>query len=412
MRVLVVTHFSILDPDRPAEGNHARLRMFMNAIGRMSTNIDYIAISSVEDMAAHPDSERLSATQTAYWGTPVSIRLVPIYQRPKTFWSHYGAGVLAAAEQPHFYRYAGPEQVRIVKEYMNRQPDLVFVKGLASMNAVCRTRLRPERLFFDLDDIEHRVRVRSALQPPFRPGSLGYIAQAPALWAAERRATLISRATFVCSELDRAYLRRVGITSRIKVIPNALPVPLKVHGLTTELSLLFLGGYSYQPNRDAAHRLATSIWPIVREAMPTSRLIIAGHGPEHIPCFHTRPLGVEFTGYVPDLDDLYARSRVVVCPMLVGGGTRIKLIEAALQGKPIVSTRVGAEGLDLREGREILLRDDDASFAAACVGLLRDNALAQTLGSAARHRATLLYDARQIENNIRTVMSERNPSPG
>lgn len=406
MHTLVISQFVMLDHDVPT-GAYARLRMFMKAISRLSTSIDYVAFRSAKDVEAYSDPERLNAAQTALWDTPVNMRLVPVHQRPESFWNHYGAGLLAAAEQPHFYRYAGPEQVKAVQNSMDRAPDLVFVQGLASMNAVRRAQRRPKRLFFDLDDIQHRVRLRSALQPPLRPGSLGYLAQVPALWAAERRAASMSAATFVCSESDRAYLRRLGIGTRVEVVPNALPVPSKAQALVPEPSLMFLGGYAHQPNRDAAERLVTRIWPAVRATMPAARLIIAGHGPEQIPSFQARPPGVEFTGFVPDLDEVYTRSRVVVCPLLVGGGTRVKLVEAALQGKPIVSTRVGAEGLDLRNEHELLLRDDDAAFAAACISLLRDDHQAQALGSAARQRAASLYDARHIEDNILAIMSKR-----
>jgi glycosyltransferase involved in cell wall biosynthesis len=97
---------------------------------------------------------------------------------------------------------------------------------------------------------------------------------------------------------------------------------------------------------------------------------------------------------------------VVCCPLTVGSGTRIKLIEAAAYGRPMVSTRIGAEGLDFVPEKEILLRDDDAGFAKGCLHLLDDDGLCHRLASAARARADLLYNMGRIEERIGRLMRE------
>ena len=130
--------------------------------------------------------------------------------------------------------------------------------------------------------------------------------------------------------------------------------------------------------------------------MPEARLIIAGASPEYIRGYHSRLPSVEFPGFVDDLDSLYRRSRVVCAPILSGGGTRVKIIEAAAHGKPIASTRLGAEGLDLRDGHELLLRDDPESFAQACLHLLKDSTLCERLGRTAFEAANRHYDRANI----------------
>ncbi len=110
------------------------------------------------------------------------------------------------------------------------------------------------------------------------------------------------------------------------------------------------------PHIEAAERLVTRIFPLVKRKLPEARLLIAGKASDSLPSRRTTPENVEYLGYVPDLDGLYANTRIVCCPMLNGGGTRIKLIEAAAYARPMVSTRIGAEGLDFENGREILLR--------------------------------------------------------
>jgi glycosyltransferase involved in cell wall biosynthesis len=112
------------------------------------------------------------------------------------------------------------------------------------------------------------------------------------------------------------------------------------------------------------------------------------------------PAGVEFTGIVPDIELLYGRTRVVCCPLTNGGGTRVKLIEAAAYAKPIVSTTMGAEGLAFTDGNNILIRERDADIADACVQLLEDDAQCSTLGAAAYRLATTAYDRQAVKTLI------------
>jgi glycosyltransferase involved in cell wall biosynthesis len=179
------------------------------------------------------------------------------------------------------------------------------------------------------------------------------------------------------------------------------------YGIEPEANgLLFLGAYAYAPNIAAAEFLIREVWPHVREACPQARLIIAGNKPERIPSFSRQPAGVEFPGFVENLDQLYRRARIVGCSVLSGGGTRLKIIEAAAYGKAIVSTRVGAEGLDLRDGREVLLREGGPAFAEACVELFKDQSRCEAIGLAARAAVAQRYDRKQIVPLIKKTIAE------
>src|SRR5207248_4134569 len=132
-------------------------------------------------------------------------------------------------------------------------------------------------LFFDLDDLVHRIRLQSALQLPFRPGKFGYLCHVPAVMAAERRGAALSQITFVCSEPDRARLRRLGF-HRIGVVPNAIPVPTTPPSLPRDPTILLLGSFWYEPNKIAAERLVTRIFPQIRSIVPDAQLLIVGKG--------------------------------------------------------------------------------------------------------------------------------------
>jgi glycosyltransferase involved in cell wall biosynthesis len=184
------------------------------------------------------------------------------------------------------------------------------------------------------------------------------------------------------------------------VIPNAIDIP-EMQEIPDKPIVLFLGNMSYLPNIVAADYLISKIWPIILSAVPEAKLLIAGSNPDNIASFKASHTGVEFLGFVDNLDKLYKVVRVVCCPILSGGGTRIKILEAAAYGKPVVSTTIGAEGIDMRDGAEILLRDDPRYFADACIRLLNDKNYAEKIGQAARSVVGQEYDKDKVVNKIK-----------
>ena len=406
MHSLFISPLGPLMPDDAWHGIHHRMRTLVRAVSQVSERVTMLHLAAPEDGALHVVPSALAAQQSALWGVEVDVQLIRTEPVMRGFRAHYVDGLLRPLHQPDFRRFTGPAQVQAVASVLATKPDLVVVQRLPAMAALLAGSLRPPRLAFDVDDLEHKARWRAALVPPFRPSSLLYAAHAlrliPAVAAAVHRAA----ATFVCSETDRKHLHRLGLGRRVHVVPNAVPFP-PVAALPTGTppeSLLFLGNLSHAPNRQAASRLVTRIWPVVRARRPAATLAVAGQGAEGVEGFAAPPPGVSFPGFVPSLDALYAGCRVVVCPITTGGGTRLKLIEAAAYAKPIVSTRLGAEGLDFRDGQEALLRDDDASLAIACADLLADPVRCAQMGAAARARAVTMYDAAKIEQQVARLL--------
>jgi glycosyltransferase involved in cell wall biosynthesis len=407
MRALVITHEFPPVRGLDVHGVYQRLRLFMGAIGKLGATVDILHLVPDTIVAAHPDAALLDRAQSEYWGHPVSITLIPHRTHTTTFYNHYISGIFHAFEQPLFFPFGGDEQASAVGAHLDRDPDIVLVQGARAMSPVLRSGRSVRNLFFDVNDLEHRARLRWILQPPFRPGKIAYAAQLPALLRAEQRAAAMSRLVFVCSEVDRAYLAKFRIARNVAVVPNAVTMPATPPRRTTEPTIAFIGVGSYGPNFEAAERLVTRIMPLVRRRLPDARLLIAGKGSDALPSARSHPAGVEYLGFVDDLADFYARSRVFCCPLVNGGGTRVKLIEAAAYAMPMVSTRIGAEGLSLVDDQEILLREDDDALADACVRLLQDDDLCLRLGTAARQKVMQLYDAEMIRDGIVELMRER-----
>jgi glycosyltransferase involved in cell wall biosynthesis len=297
----------------------------------------------------------------------------------------------------------GTQQVKAFESCLERKPDLIFVHRLNSMSPVLITHEKLPPIFFDLDDIEHIRLTRTIKYLSQRLiAPLNYL-KIPAIFWAEYRAICFATKTFVCSTTDQNYLTKKLQLTGIIDLPNAVHIP-SPQPITLDPTLLFLGGYSYLPNIQAANFLIEQVWPLIHPIIPEARLIIAGPSPENIRSYKKDLLGVEFTDFVEDLETLYRQSRVVCCPIFAGGGTRVKIIEAAAYGKPIVSSRIGVEGINLKDGQEFIQCNSPKEFAEACLYLLKDDHLYKQIGARARSVAIQHYDRANIVNKITQII--------
>lgn len=153
---------------------------------------------------------------------------------------------------------------------------------------------------------------------------------------------------------------------------------------------VFVGNFAYQPNIDAARHLVSDIWPYVLRHDPAARLILVGNAPPpEIEALAKRRSRVEVTGRVPDVTPYLDMADVFLCPLRIGGGIKVKVLEALCRGKPIVTTSVGAQGIP-GAGTAMVVADDPREFARATVRLLRSEGARDLLAQQARARAELL----------------------
>ncbi len=386
-------------------GIHKRLSMFIEALTEVG-ELDALFYARGDLMAKASFAEEMKERLLREWGTEADLHLCSF--APETAvdgaWQEY---IRPAFSMVHHFPYcftAQSEQVRAVRSLLSRKPDILFVHRLSCMMPVLLAGGETPPIYFDMDDVEHVAFARSIGQPPFWRGKPLLYLRLPILMWYERRAVARSRATFVCSPKDARYISLLYRAGGVVTVPNAVDIPPE-RPLTDRATLLFLGFFSYAPNAVAADHLIRDIWPLILSAEPGARLLVAGAHPDRIGSFKVAPRGVEFPGFVNDLDALYRQVRVVCCPILSGGGTRIKILEAAAYGKPVVSTTVGAEGIGLRDGGEIFLRDDPVSFAEACIRLIEDRRLAEAVGSAARSAVAKRYSRSEVVKAIGRYMT-------
>lgn len=196
-----------------------------------------------------------------------------------------------------------------------------------------------------------------------------FAVEARALRALERRAASAD-VVAVVSEADRAALAAVLTHPRVVVVPNAwdatAPLPPATDPVVSFVALM-----SWGPNVDAAVWFCRTVWPGVRDRLPDACLQLVGRNPAAAVEALVGP-GVEVSGTVADLTPWYARTRVAVAPLLAGGGSRLKILEALAAGRPVVATTVGAEGLEDLIGRGVLVEDDPDRMAETLAALLSD----------------------------------------
>jgi glycosyltransferase involved in cell wall biosynthesis len=211
------------------------------------------------------------------------------------------------------------------------------------------------------------------------------------------------------SELDRKIsAQALGDGRRVAVVPNGVDCNRNYLGLAprTPNTLIFNGALTYSANYNAIHYFLAEVYPLIRHMVPDVSLTITG--PTGGVNLSGLPLdeSVYFSGCVDDVRPLVAGASVCVVPICQGGGTRLKILEAMALGTPVVSTRKGAEGLDVIDREHILLADDPVTFAEHTVRLFCDPALCQRLTSNARRLVEQHYDWAQIGHRFVELVEE------
>ncbi|MEP7065339.1 MAG: glycosyltransferase family 4 protein [Gemmatimonadota bacterium] len=222
----------------------------------------------------------------------------------------------------------------------------------------------------------------------------------------ERRWSPSAAVNLAVSDADAEDFRKLVPGARFEVIPNGVDVEAFVPNSSGERNgVVFVGGMSWFPNADALEHFDEDILPLVRARDEHVRVTWVGRAkPEVIASYAKR--GINLTGHVEDMRPYVAAAACYVVPLRIGGGTRLKILDAWAMGKAVVSTSVGCEGLAAVDGQNILIRDDPAAFAAAVSMVLHDPGLRTALERNARTTAEQRYSWNVIGEALRKVYAE------
>lgn len=241
--------------------------------------------------------------------------------------------------------------------------------------------------------------------------------QADRVEALERRLCPQFDLNVMVSEVDAERLLAIAPGSATVVVPNGTDTdyfqptgPATVAG-----RVVFVGPTYSHPNRDAVEFLLQDIWPRIRTMEAPATLHLIGRNADSDRARYAAAPGVSPLGYVSDVRPVVAAARCCVVPIRIGGGTRLKILDAWAMGKAVVSTSIGCEGLDAVDGENIIVRDTPDAFADAVVQVLHDGALRTRLERNARRTTIETYSwsvvGRRLRSAYHTLLDRPTPSP-
>jgi len=274
------------------------------------------------------------------------------------------------------------------------RPDVLQIEGLEMAGyGMQARRLDAPWIAFDAHNAEYLLQKRifetDARHPGRWLGALYSLVQWRKLLRYEAQACRGADRVIACSGADARALIRLAPGLTPVVVPNGVDTQFYRPGVVAPAALIgrplvFTGKMDFRPNVDAVLWFCSQALPLIRDKIPEAHLYVVGKHPHPRlePLAHTA--GVTLTGFVEDVRPFIAAADVFVAPLLTGGGTRLKVLEAMAMGKPIVSTTLGAEGIRVASGREVQLADRADDFAAQAIALLEDAERRNALGRSAR----------------------------
>jgi len=246
---------------------------------------------------------------------------------------------------------------------------------------------------------------RQAAREPNVLKRMAFTIEASKMARYERAAVARFPHVIAVSDRDRDEMAAMTDRTRLSVVPTGVDVA-RYRAVAGEdpnrPNVMFLGSMDWEANVDAVEYFCREIWPAVLRAVPTARFRIVGRDP-HPRVAKLASGSVEVTGTVPSVIDYLKDAAVVVVPLRVGGGTRLKIFEAMAAGRAVVSTSIGAEGLDVASGRDLIVADDQRAFADAVIALLEDGDRRRALGVSAAASAAR-YDWPAIASSFEQIL--------
>jgi glycosyltransferase involved in cell wall biosynthesis len=371
MKLLVIYPYAPWPLDR---GTYQRTFHLLKALA-LHHEVDFVALTEVGE-----DLEEKRAVFSAFCR---EVEFIPFAHPP---WQKLFPGRLLNPLPSNVQHWQCPK----VKEAINRRLtpgryDLVHICDLVLMPYVLPHKHHTP---FVVDrsrvDLQFQLMEHKTLSFSLRDKLLRWESYAK-LWLYEKKLARETLLEVVCGPDDEVFLhQRVDSNAPVMVVANGVDLDYfhpssAPDDRSTEPTVIFCGAMDYSPNVDALRWFFESTHERLLQLRPAVRILIVGKNPiADVKAYGSRP-GVTVTGGVPDVRPYYRRAWLQMVPLRIGGGTRLKIVESLAIGTPVVSTTIGAQGLELKHGENILLADDPDSFASEISRALSDYALLQRI---------------------------------
>ena len=291
--------------------------------------------------------------------------------------------------------YTSDAMKAVLAALVDRQPfDLVHIDSIhmAAYEPILRRAGAP--MVYDWHNIESEAMRRYSANAPSVAHRLYASMTAGRLAALEKEILRTADGHIVCSERERETLLGIAPGARIATIENGADLSFfnEAQPAAERRRILFVGWMSYHANIEAAVAFTRTVWPGIRERFPEWRLTLAGLDPAPAVLALRGEANVEVTGTVEDVRPYYREAVAAIVPLRTGGGTRLKILEAMAAGVPVISTPLGAEGLAVTPGVDILIAEKDGDWLPFMTALSTQGDLWNRLAEAGRRLVTARYD--------------------
>lgn len=290
------------------------------------------------------------------------------------------------------------------------------IRSRISFDAVVCDFLHPSPNFDTLDgcvlfqhNVETMIWRRHVEHAPDPVRKAFFRLEADRMFEWEKKKCLEAAHVIAVSELDARMMRDMFGVSRITAVPTGVDadyfrLPESAPEPTTDL--VFVGSMDWMPNVDGVHYFVREILPLIRRQRPGCSLTVVGRKPSpDILALADADPAIRITGTVPDVRPHLWDARVSIVPLRIGGGTRLKIYESMAASVPVVSTTVGAEGLDVNHPANIRIADTPEAFAAACIGMLSQPEEARRMAAEALHLVTSRFSWDRITQDFEDILA-------
>lgn len=357
--------------ERPVSGNELRNRGLLSSLRKIAA-AERIAIDPL--LHEPPESNRNTFIRQEFSPADVNSIIAALGPKDPRLLLLEGASLVDLA-QP--LRSAFPD-ARIIFDFHNIESDLLRQLDISRLPAIARWSA----------STLYGHRWRRAL-------------------ATDLAAAAVADAIWTCSEDDAHRIRSLGVSCRVDVVPNPVPdwcTPLPGLPSFRHPAILFVGHLGYRPNKLAIRQLAREILPQLRERTAAATLTVTGYNPgRRMARMLQHEDGCGLVENPADLAPLYADANMVLLPIRLGGGTRIKALEALAVGLPIIATALAVEGLGLMAGTHYLRAETSGEFVKSALDLAADPARAAALVTAGRERVLATYGQAAIDMAVRSA---------